>query len=59
MSNIKSIWDGKLAKRRHHNAVALSLLIARGAIPPRTEAALAGVLHVLREQCRNLANRGV
>ena len=56
---IRSIWEGKLAKRRYHNAIAISLWVQHGRIPPRKEAVLKSVLFTLREQCRNLADKGV
>ena len=45
---IVNITEGKLAKRRNHNAYALCMWVQRGYIAPRKEAALAGILFALR-----------
>lgn len=48
MSNVTNIQDGKLAKRRYHNAMAIFKLVQRGVIAPRKKAALQSVLQGLR-----------
>lgn len=49
MNNVIHICDGKLAKRRTHNAFTIAKWVQQGCVEPRKEAALAGVLFVLRQ----------
>lgn len=48
-SNVIHIQDGKLARRRYHNTMAIFHGVKSGRIPPRKKAVLETILYILRE----------
>lgn len=49
MTNVTHIQEGKLAKRRYHNTMAIFHGVRSGKIPPRKKTVLETILYVLRE----------
>ncbi len=43
------ITDNKLARRRHHNSMAICAWVQKGYIPPRKESVLSSILFSLRQ----------
>ena len=49
MSNVIHIQDGKLARRRYHNAMTICMWVQRGIIPPRKQEVLKTILFALKQ----------